>query len=183
MPVIRLILICSVLLSVSSTFAGEIPFFYAEGDSLSKTAILDSAVIIEADDSSDVMTITAEVDTVKIKRHSPALAMWLSFATPGGGQLYNRKYLKTLIIGGGEIGIIYSIAYYHHRHKNARRDGDTDASDFYKENRNRMSWWLTGIILYSMADAYVDGQLWNFELSRDLSLGFAPGTIFIKLEF
>ena len=169
-------------MSISSAFAGDFPHFFAEGDSLSETAIPDSAIIIQADDSSSVMLDSVKADTADFKRHSPALAMWLSFAIPGGGQFYNRKYLKTLIIGGGEIAIIYSIARYHHRHKKARSDGDTDASDFYKENRNRMSWWLAGIILYSMADAYVDGHLWDFELSRDLSLGFTPGTLFIKLK-
>jgi len=136
----------------------------------------------------DTLTIEAPVDTtlavsveegstkllseeLPIKIHSPSGAMWRSMFLPGGGQLYNRKYIKAALYGGGEIGFLYASLVQHRRYKQARRDHLWQAADFYENDRNRLRWWLAGLILFSMADAYVDGQLWDFELEKDLAWG------------
>jgi hypothetical protein len=112
---------------------------------------------------------TVKIDSIRQRHHSPSGAMWRSLLFPGWGQLYNRKYFKALIIGGGEIGFISGIYIQHQRFKDAREKGDEYAANFYRNDRNRLGWWLAGLILYSMADAYVDAQLWDFEISQDLS--------------
>lgn len=146
----------------------------AGDDSLSVQIQADTAIYIDKTDSLQIQPDEVLSDTSKVKYHSPALAMWLSCAIPGGGQFYNRDYIKTIIIGGGEIAIIYTITWYHYQYDKARRDGDAAAKIFYEDNRNRWIWILAGTILYSMADAYVDAQLWDYEISRDLSFRLLP---------
>ncbi len=128
---------------------------------------------------------TSRIDTTVELKHSPTGAMWRSLALPGWGQLYNRKYLKAVIIGGVEIGLITAILVQHQRYKKAREENEWFAADYYEDDRNRLTWWLAGIIIYSMADAYVDGHLWNFELQRDLSanVGINDNGIFLKIKW
>ncbi len=146
---------------------------------------IDSISIQQSVPVADTVALTesAVTDTVIVKLHNPMGAMWRSLLFPGWGQLYNRKYLKALILGGTEIGFIYGIIYQNDRYRNARGEGDTVRAAFYKDDRNRLSWWLAGIILYSMADAYADAHLWDFELSPELSLGAVPGMFYIRFDF
>ncbi len=111
-----------------------------------------------------------------------AVMLAIGFMSPAWGQLYNRKYVKALIIGGAEIGFAYGVYYQHRRYKKAKREGNDVAAAFYKDDRNRLGWWLAGIILYSMADAYADAHLWDFELSPNLSMGLNPGCVIVYLD-
>jgi hypothetical protein len=133
-----------------------------------------------ANDTSSAITDTSAIDGAKIHIHNPSGAMWRSMLLPGWGQLYNGKYLKALIIGGGEIGLIWGIYAQHQRLQDARKANDEIAENFYRDDRNRLTWWLVGTILYSMADAYVDGQLWNYDLSDEISLVMSAEGIAIK---
>ena len=170
----------------------------AEIDSLVKTDLtvdlIDSSAVnadsagVDTIETAESETISDEdqkipLDSLKIRRHNPSLAMWKSLILPGWGQLYNKKYLKTVIIGGAEIALIYGIFYQHDQSEKAQKAGDSEAANFYRDDRNRLTWWLAGIILYSMADAYVDAQLMDFDLSNELSLGIAPGKLFVRLQF
>ena len=128
-------------------------------------------------------TAAINSDTVKVKRHSPSGAMWRSMALPGWGQLYNRKYLKAAVYGGGEIAILYSSLVQHRRYKQAREDEDWTAADFYENDRNRLRWWLAGLILFSMGDAFVDGHLWDFELDKDLSASVEGGLMVVRIRW
>jgi phosphatidylglycerophosphatase A len=120
------------------------------------------------------------VDIVNIHRHSPSGAMWRSLLFPGWGQLYNRRYIKAGIIGGMELGFMWGIYNQHQRLEKARREDDKESANFYRNDRNRLSWWLAGIILYSMADAYVDGQLWDYDLSDEISLTITPEGLLVR---
>jgi len=174
-----------------AAFAGDAHNYMGNFDSSARidSAFEDSLTAIQADTAVEADSLPNTGISEKIQPaqnagyHSPSGAMWRSVLLPGWGQLYNRKYLKSLIIGGGEIAIIYGIWYQHNQYHDARDIGDTKAADFYRDDRNRLTWWLAGIILYSMADAYVDAHLMNFDLGRDLSLGLNGGCLFIRLEF
>lgn len=125
----------------------------------------------------------AETDSVAAKPHSPSGAMWRSVLFPGWGQLYNRRYLKAVIIGGGEISLILGAWLQDQRYEKAKKDNDSIAADFYKNDRNKFYWWIAGTVIYSMADAYADGHLYDFELDRNLSAGIDPGWIYIRINF
>ena len=129
------------------------------------------------------ITENAAADSSLVKIHSPAGAMWRSAFFPGWGQLYNKRYLKAAIIGGTEITLIISSYVQHQRYLDAKKDKNWEAVDFYKNDRNKFYWWIAGMILYSMADAYADGHLFDFELDRNLSVGLDPGWMYIRLSF
>ncbi len=152
-------------------------------DSVVISPVISLTDSIAQPDSLSLDTAAIISDTVLVKRHSPSGAMWRSMALPGWGQLYNRKYLKAAIYGGGEIALFYASLVQNRRYKQAREDEDWIAADFYENDRNRLRWWLAGTILFSMADAYVDGQLWDFELDKDLSAGIGEGGFFLKVKW
>ncbi len=95
---------------------------------------------------------TVSVDTITVEpTHSPMKAAVLSLLLPGGGQFYNRQYLKGLLIGGGEL-FLYSTLYY--SIKNYR---ETEQENYFWMGTSAM----VGIVwlkLFSITDAYIDAQ-------------------------
>ena len=114
-----------------------------------------------------VDTLTNRNDTLKTSVKSPTGAMIRSLIFPGWGQLYNKQYLKALLAFGAEIGLVANSVYLNQKYKAS----DTEQErEFYINNRNLSNWWLIGVILFSMADAFVDAHLSDFDESPDLSL-------------
>ena len=52
--------------------------------------------------------------------------------------------------------------------------------EFYINNRNLSVWWLVGVTLFSVADAYVDAQLSDFDETPDLSKGRVTPSVAIN---
>jgi hypothetical protein len=113
-------------------------------------------------------------DTLETKQKSPSGAMLRSLVFPGWGQFYNEKYLKSLIVFGIEAGFAASISYQNDQVKRYEKKEDSDAAKFFRNDRNRLIWWLAGIVLVSMGDAYVDAHLFNYDISRDISVNLSP---------
>lgn len=105
-----------------------------------------------------------------------------SLVYPGWGQLYNRKYFKALAVFTSEatlLGMIYSES------KEASEDYDAHlvapdpatAERLYNEyakhfdKRDSLIWWTAGLVLLSLADAYVDAHLLTFEQEFSESRG------------
>lgn len=117
----------------------------------------------------------AGADSTKIRRVNPTGALLRSAFVPGWGQLYNRKYIKSVVFAAGESWLAYGI--YNDwkeadRHeKNFRSAGDDPvyrAREFAKfedarDSRNLKMWIMAVVIFYSMFDAYVDAQLSDFD--------------------
>ena len=128
--------------------------------------------------------------------HSPKKAVLLSAGLPGLGQCYNKKYWKVPIIYGAAIGLVYSAQFANSNYQQYLADykiksnPDTNISkqyqgpysatnlilikDFYRRNRDLS---VIGIfVLYGLniIDAYVDAQLFNFDVGDNLSLKFSP---------
>ncbi len=111
-------------------------------------------------------------------------AVFRSLAVPGWGQYYTKNYWKAagfLIVEGG---ILWGISYQHDRMRAYKRSADNYEKagetlnvaeyrrfEFYRrDNRNELFWWLAGMTLLSMGDAYVDAQLFGVDMSPSLSL-------------
>jgi hypothetical protein len=111
-------------------------------------------------------------DTAKVSSKSPTGAMIRSLIFPGWGQLYNKKYFKAILAFGAEIGLLTNSIYLNQKYKAS----DTELErEFYINNRNLSNWWLVGVILFSMADAFVDAHLSDFDESANLtSLKISP---------
>jgi hypothetical protein len=83
---------------------------------------------------------------------SPRTAVLLSLV-PGGGQWYNRKYLKAVVVGGAALSL--GVARHYESDRTVRED---------------FSWWLVGLYIYNLLDAYVDAHLTGFdqEINADI---------------
>ena len=97
-----------------------------------------------------------------------------SLVYPGWGQLRNRKYLKALAVFTSEATLLGMI-YTESREATKAYDAHLVAPDLataerlYSEydrhfnKRDSLIWWTAGLILFSLADAYVDANLISFE--------------------
>ena len=94
-----------------------------------------------------------EIDSTKLKTPKKA-ALWSIL--PGGGQIYNGKYLKAGIIITLESLAIWQSIENGHNYK-----GD-NSSDLYLTNRNKYAWWAFFVHVYGMLDAIVDRHLEPF---------------------
>lgn len=90
---------------------------------------------------------------------------------PGGGQVYNRAWIKALIVVAAE-------SYYVHQFQ-LNRDRFNNFDDTlplsqgrYLEKRNKYAWWVALVYLWGMLDAYVDAHLAGFP--PDTSDQFSP---------
>jgi len=130
----------------------------------------------ESPDTSDLVVTGGLIEQVAVeKTKSPTGAMLRSMAIPGWGQLYNRQYLKALVIAGGETFFIVQAIRYWDLSEDAYNafSGQEDYYlrslyyqdyDFYQDRRN-LYLWLSGVSIFlSMVDAYVDAHLHNFDV-------------------
>ena len=138
-------------------------------------------------------TTSAVSDTTK--KHSPTKALIMSAIIPGSGQFYNKKYWKIPIIYVGFGACAYSINFnhkYYIDYKNAflyKTDGDSTTIDLYPTyssdivlqyknyyRRNLELSYIVGGLIYilNLIDASVDANLFDFDVSDDLSLNIQP---------
>lgn len=142
-------------------------------------------------------TLTAESDTAGFKPVSQK-SLWYAALFPGLGQIYNRRYWKLPIVVGGAVGITYAITWnnkYYEAYTYAYRDlNDNDPRTNYhikllgedaasksslitnrqqSFRRQRDLSIIIGVLFYGLCilDAYVDAELFNFDISDDISLG------------
>ena len=86
-------------------------------------------------------------DSTKIK--NPSIAWKMAFI-PGMGQMYNKKWVKSLILLSSEYYVI-------DKYKYLKKTGNIT-------KRNTYAWWIIGIYIYGILDAYVDAHLSSFPL-------------------
>ncbi len=111
-------------------------------------------------------SIFAKDDTVKSSVKSPTGAMIRSLVIPGWGQFYNKKYFKAILVFGAEFGLLANSIYLNQQ---CQASDTNDEREFYINNRNLSNWWLLGVILLSMTDAFVDAHMSDFDENPDLS--------------
>jgi len=100
-------------------------------------------------------------DSLKVKTPKKA-ALWSLL--PGGGQIYNGKYVKAgIIITLESLALWQSI-------ENGKKYND-DNLDSQLNDRNKFAWWAFLVHIYGTLDAVVDGHLKPFnEMMDDKSL-------------
>ncbi|MFA6402335.1 MAG: DUF5683 domain-containing protein [Salinivirgaceae bacterium] len=136
-------------------------------------------------------------DSSFLKTHSPLKATFMSALLPGLGQIYNQKYWKTPIIYAGFTGLLYYANYnnfVYNKYKDAydikiRINEGEDLEDPYPgagENnmlRQKETWrryrdlmYISIGLLYvaQIIDANVDANLFDFDMSEDLSFHVEP---------
>ncbi|HLG34131.1 MAG TPA: DUF5683 domain-containing protein [Bacteroidia bacterium] len=129
------------------------------------------------------------------KVHSPSRAVLYSAILPGAGQAYNKKYWKIPIIYAGIGVLVYAIDFNQNNYstfKDAyiiRTDGDSTTTDeyprytddnlktlfeYYRRNRDLSYILISTLYVLNILDAYVDAELFYFDVSDKLSLRTTP---------
>ncbi len=133
-------------------------------------------------------------DTLKgsiIRKKSPGMAMLYSALLPGAGQFYNESYWKIPIILGLAAYWGYEWNDLNKNYKNYKNlysssltlyppDGVYQYKlirDFYRTERDKFAWYLGILYFANILDAYVDANLFEFDVGENLS-NVSTGKIF-----
>lgn len=138
-------------------------------------------VIVQGTDTSSRVADTL-VSGKKSNFRSPSGALLRSLAVPGWGQLYNKKYLKAVIVAGGQGVLLGTAIVEWKRATDAKNDTSLPAFErledyrLHTNNRNMLLWLYAAAAVVSMLDAYVDAHL-----SQDTGVGVPQiGNIFLE---
>lgn len=114
-------------------------------------------------------------------KKSPWQAMWRSLLLPGFGQYYNEQYWKVPLFAGATGYLVYSIIDNQNRFID-RRDAVIAAEaagqpsstlkverEFYRDKRDEAAFYLLGVYVISVIDAYVGAHIYDFDVSEDVS--------------
>ncbi len=103
----------------------------------------------------------------EVSEHSSRTAVIRSSLLPGWGQLYNGQKFKAALVVAGELGLAAAAVVQNQR---AVRATSAYERDFYRDDRSRFIWYAAALWLINIMDAYVDAQLYDFDVGGDLSL-------------
>jgi TM2 domain-containing membrane protein YozV len=120
---------------------------------------------------------------------SPGLAVGLSAVLPGAGQFYNESYWKVPVVMGLGGYFVYewfqndNLAQDYREQYEASKtpedpDGDTrllSVRDFYKDQRDEFALYFFILYVANLLDAYVDANLYDFNVGDELTLRVLPG--------
>lgn len=163
--------------------------------------ITSSLTIVEA--QTDTVRIDSigfeKYNEEKLKIHSPQRAAMYSAVLPGLGQIYNRNYWKLPLVYGGLGFLGYYLVFYNEEYQRFRdayvyrTDGNPNTidefddefsfytkewiasgRDFYRRKRDLSVLGLAGIYVATILDATVEGYLFNYDVSEDLSINIRP---------
>jgi hypothetical protein len=139
------------------------------------------SVIVQGADTSSRVADTL-VSGKKTNFRSPSGALLRSLAIPGWGQMYNKKYLKAVIVAGGQGVLLGTAIVEWKRATDSKNDASqplaTRLEDYrlHTNNRNMLLWLYAAATVVSMLDAYVDAHL-----SQDTGVGVPQiGNIFLE---
>lgn len=113
----------------------------------------------------------------EIGERNHKVPLFLSLVLPGGGQIYNGKYLKAGIYIALEASLIYGAVKQNERMNDAKDElkyyreldlqSKIDEYEFYveryKSDRNNFIWMSVGAVLLSAGDAFVDSHFKGFK--------------------
>lgn len=159
-----------------------------------------SEMTIENNDSSD--TADSIVDTQAIapvisdrNYPKPHLAAMFSGIVPGGGQFYNKKYIKSAVFLGAQTTLaLYAVDYHKKAQdayslRNVYERGSPEylqARDTFEknvDNRNLTLWIIVAVHLVNILDAYVDAHLAPFSDEMEAEIAVIPHNNGAKVVF
>ena len=166
------------------------PAISQEPDSVRVYQPSDSARVFQPSDTAHVFQPSDTlakyiVDSLEIYQpdysHSSSKALMYALVLPGLGQAYNKKYYKMPIVWAALGAVGYAIGYNTKQYRQASLDyakEQSETTEFYLQawRRNMELSYIGLIVTYAlqMVDAYVDAQLYNWDVSDNLSLRIAP---------
>ena len=121
-------------------------------------------------------------DTVFVMQKSPWGAVLRSAIIPGWGQIYNHSYIKAPVIWG-IFGSLVAIWIWNNNHyidaknlylQNINTEygpGYMRQRDAYRDQRDLVSIYIGLAYFLNLVDAYVDAQLFDFNVSENYHTG------------
>ena len=175
---IRCISLCLLLLFV-------VPQSYTETDT---TRIVHDSITFVRPTRSGTFSDSTRRTTDTIGYHptkDPWLAVGLSAAVPGLGQIYNKNYWKVPVLWGFGGYWVYEWIHLNNTYKDFRDQYSRSITqteplgnsqflklrDFYRDERDKFAWYLGALYFLNLVDAYVSAQLYDFDVSPDLGSG------------
>lgn len=138
---------------------------------------------------------SSEKPVFKMKK-SPWKAVAYSALLPGAGQFYNKSYWKIPVIAGLGGYFVYEWVKnnneyldYKTQYQNSQTVKNPAGNpqlqylrEFYRDQRDNFI--IYSLILYvvNLIDAYVDAQLYDFDVSDSIKLGLLKKDKFLKLS-
>ncbi|PID91058.1 MAG: hypothetical protein CSA96_10335 [Bacteroidetes bacterium] len=111
--------------------------------------------------------------------HSPRKAVMYALVLPGLGQAYNKKYFKIPLVYGAFAGVGYAINFNTREYQQAVKayklePGDDRIVAYWRSNMELS--YIALVIVYALQvlDAYVDAQLYNWDVNDELSMRLLP---------
>ncbi len=164
-------------------FILTLPVFSQESDTLSSIQNYDSIYQFTENGflHSDTLPEPDSLQVVEVRKSkSPSRALLYAMVLPGLGQAYNGKYWKVPIVWGA-LGVSgYAIFYNTQQYELAVRDylvSESDDDRIVRGWRRNMelSYIVTALIYgLQILDAYVDANLYSWDVNDNLSLGISP---------
>ena len=113
--------------------------------------------------------------------HSASKALMYALVLPGLGQAYNKKYFKIPIVWAAMGAVGYAIVYNTKNYQQATINYALNHDDtnerylqFWRRNMELSYIGLIAVYALQVLDAYVDAQLYSWDVNDDLSLRVAP---------
>jgi hypothetical protein len=135
---------------------------------------------LPANDSSELVQLSdTGVAEVKVPK-SPTRAMMYALVLPGLGQAYNEKYYKIPIVWAALGTAGYFVWYNTGKYKQATLEYLEDPNG---DERAVQGWrryleisYIATIFIYGLQilDAYVDANMYTWDVNENLSLGISP---------
>ena len=160
----------------------------AQEKSSLEPAARDSILAHSSVDTVSVLRTTPGTPPTFVMTKSPWLAVGLSALLPGAGQFYNESYWKIPIVLG--LGTYFVSQWIHNNNlaEDYRQQFDESITpenpfgdptllairEFYKDERDTFVWYTVILYVVQLADAYVDANLYDFNVGDDLSVRFLP---------
>ncbi len=158
----------------------------------------DSSKVVPTIETSDT---SVDTNAVLIKQKSALTAVLLSAVIPGGGQVYNGSYWKVPIIIGVQAFFISEWISNNKTYQSLQTQyadsvraagpslswtyqemnylsGLQSDRDAVHDQRDSYAWYIAGVYLLSMLDAYVDAELSGFDVSPSLGVNPAGSATF-----
>lgn len=147
--------------------------------------------------NSDTVTKKSPSGNVFKMKKDPWKAVLYSALLPGAGQFYNKSYWKVPVIAG--LGGYFVYEYirnnnkfieYRDLYQNSQNSGNPSGDpqlqalrEFYRDQRDNFI--IYSLILYvvNLIDAYVDAQLYDFDVSEKVKLSFLNKSNIVKLSY
>jgi hypothetical protein len=141
--------------------------------------------------SSDSISFSKQ--NIAVEHHqtkSSTQAVLFSLALPGLGQVYTETYWKVPVI----VGFCSYFGYqwfqandYYLRYRNQYKATTNPQSrrvrDFYRTERDKFAWYFCVTYILNGVDAYVNAQLYDFDIGTSLTANENSSAHLIRLNY